>query len=274
MRPPGASVKTLPPLVPLRIVLTTAAMGFLDSLFGGDKPSQKNIDKLTMRVKERYAQPEYRREAMEKLLAWGTPDALRAVCQRFTVVVQSPHWDEEEKRWLVDELAKRGEAARSVLVEFLARADHIAFAARALQRLVKHDEYVQDLMTALKARAPEDHRSTQGKAELVAALAETGDARVAEALLPYLADHGDDVQCACVDAYERLWPKLDQKDGLLRGLQAVVVDDGRSARVLRHTAAAMQRLGLPIDATKPLAPAVAEDYVVKDGKLSPAHGAR
>ena len=61
-------------------------MGLLDSLFGSDKPNQKNIDKLVVRVKERYAQPEYRREAMEKLLSMNTPESLAAVLMRFTVV--------------------------------------------------------------------------------------------------------------------------------------------------------------------------------------------
>jgi hypothetical protein len=258
-------------LARVRIVPTTGPMGFLDSLFGGDKPSQKNIDKLTVKVKERYAQPEYRREAMEQLLKWATPEALKGVLARFTVVVQSPHWDEEEKRWLVDELVRIGEPARAAIVDFLGKADHIAFAARALQRMVKHEEYVQDLVTALRARPPEDHRSTHGKAELVAALAETSDARVVEAILPYVDDHGDDVQCAVVDALEKLWPKSTQPDMATQKLQGVLIDDARSARVLRHTAAAFNRLGLSIDATKPLAPAVAEDYVVKEGKLSPAH---
>jgi hypothetical protein len=246
-------------------------MGFLDGLFGGDKPNQKNIDKLVVRVKERYAQPEYRREAMTKLLEWNTPESIYAVLSRFTVVAQSPHWDEEEKRWLVDELADKGAPAREALKKFLGKENHVAFAARALSKMGTKDEYISDLMAALKARAPDDYRSTQGKTELVASLAETEDARVLEALLPYVDDHGDDVQCAVVDALGRLWPKLGDTGAVTTKLQAVITDDARSARVLRHTAAAMQRLALPIDATKPLAPAVAEDFLVKDGKLAPAH---
>lgn len=248
-------------------------MGFLDGLFGGDKPNQKNIDKLVVKVKERYAQPEYRREAMEKLLEWNTPESIYAVLARFTVVAQSPHWDEEEKRWLVDELADKGAPAREALKKFLAKENHVAFAARALSKMGNKDEYIADLMAALKARPPDDYRSTQGKTELVASLAETEDARVVEALLPYVDDHGDDVQCAVVDALGRLWPKLADPSAATAKLQAVITDDARSARVLRHTAGAMQRLAVPIDATKPLARAVAEDFLVKDGKLAPAHAA-
>ena len=67
-------------------------MGLLDGIFGSDKPTQKNIEKLVIRVKERYAQPEYRREAMERLLGWNTPEAIIGALARFTVVAQSPHW--------------------------------------------------------------------------------------------------------------------------------------------------------------------------------------
>lgn len=247
-------------------------MSFLGGIFGGDKPNKKNIDKLVARVKEAYAQPEYRREAMEKLLEWNTPESITGVLNRFTVNAQSPHWDEEEKRWLVDELARLGAPAREALQGFLAKADHIAFAAKALHRMDSQDDYLADLTAALKARAPDDHRTVHGKAELVAALAETEDPRAIDALLPYLDDHGDDVQCGVVDALGRLWEKAgDAKDPAIGKLQSVVADDSRSARVLRHTAAAMNRLQLPIDATRPLAPAVAEDFVVKDGRLAPAH---
>ena len=248
-------------------------MGFLDNLFGGDKPTQKNIEKLVVRVKERYAQPEYRREAMDKLLAMATPEAITAVLARFTVVAQSPHWDEEEKRWLVDQLSSLGEPARAALLVFLKKTDHIAFAAKALQRLTTPEQHVADLIACLSARPPEDHRSTQGKAELVAALADTNDARAHDAVVPYLDDHSDDVRCATVDALEKLWALPGDKSKAEERLRAAVADDGRSARVLRHTASAMHRLGVALDPTKPLPPAVAEDFVVNDGKLQPAHAA-
>lgn len=244
-------------------------MGFLDGLFGGgDKGSHKAIEKHVARVRERYAQPEYRREAMEKLLALGTPEALAGALQRFTVVAQSPHWDEEEKRWLVDELASRGAPARAALLGFLKSADHVAFASSALARLVSKEEFVTDLISVLHARTPEDHRTTQGKTELVAALAETGDPRALAAIVPYLNDHSDDVQCITVDSLERLWSGGAETAAAVTALQAIITDDARSARVLRHAAAAMQRLGVAIDATRPLAPAVAEDFVVVDGKLA------
>lgn len=235
----------------------------LFGLLGGDKPTPKNIQKLVIKVKERYAQPEYRRGAMERLLSWGTPEAIDGVLQRFTVVVQSPHWDEEEKRWLVEELVEKGEAAKDGLVRFLSKENHIAFAAQALRQLTTKEEYVALLTKALLARSPEDYRSAQGKQELIACIADVSGAEQAEAITPYLDDHADDVQCASIDAVEKL-----HAEAAYTRLREMVTEDAHSARVLRHAAAAMARLGVPIDPAKPLQPAVTEDYVVKEGKLA------
>jgi len=245
-------------------------MGFLDSIFGGDKPNAKSIEKLVGRVKEPYAQPEYRREAMDKLLAWGTPEAYTAVLTRFTVVVQSPHWDEEEKRWLCDELSTRGEPAREAVRAFLARADHVAFAAKTLLKLSPSKaEWIKDLVKALEARPPEDHRTTLGKTELINQLRDSADETVVLNVLPYVDDHADDVQLSAWECCEHHYPAAtdDAKAAVQARARDIVADDGRSARVLRHVGGVLSRLKLPIDATKPLPSAVTEDFVVRDGVL-------
>lgn len=248
-------------------------MGLFDALFGGDKNSAKNVDKLVLRVKERYAQPEYRREAMDKLLSMGTAEAYAGVLKRFTVVVQSPHWDEEEKRWLADELATRGDAARTALNEYLAKEDHIAFASKSLLKLSSSkDAWLADMLKALAARPPEDHRTTIGKAELINQLKDGGDSTIVKAVVPYFFDHADDVQLAAFDCAEHYADTTDDdsKTVLHEALRNVLVDDTRSARVLRHAALKMSTLGVTVDASKPLAPAVAEDFKVDNGLLVPS----
>ncbi len=245
-------------------------MGLLDSLFGGDKSNSKSVDKLVLRVKERYAQPEYRREAMDKLLSMGTPEAYAGVLTRFTVVAQSPHWDEEEKRWLADELATRGEPARAALKAYLAKEDHIAFASKSLSKLsASKQAWLGDMLTALQSRPPDDHRTTIGKAELINQLKDGGDATVVAAVVPYFNDHADDVQLAALDCAEHHLDATDDdtKGAITTALKEILVDDSRSARVLRNVGGAMSRLKIAIDATKPLPGAVAEDFAVKDGVL-------
>lgn len=237
----------------------------LFGLLGGDKPTPKNIQKQVSKVKERYAQPEYRRTAMEKLLAWGTPEAMDGLLARFAVVAQSPHWDEEEKRWLVEELVEKGEGAKEALVRFLKRENHIAFAAAALKQLCSQEEYVKLLGEALEARSPDDYRSAQGKQEIIACLADAASAEEGERLTPYLDDHADDVQCTAIDAVE----KLRAEEAYSR-LKEMLTEEQHSARVLRHAAHALSRLEVPVLLDKPLQPAVTEDFVVRDGKLAKA----
>jgi HEAT repeat protein len=234
-------------------------------LFGGAKPTPKNIDKQMTRVKERYAQPEFRRAAMDQLLEWGTPEAFDALLKRFTVVVQSPHWDEEEKRWLSGVLAEHGEEAKAALIRFLAKENHIAYAAKALHRLcTSDDELVEHLIEALKARAPDDHRTVQGKQELVAALGQRASPEQLAVVVAYLDDHSDDVQCAAVDVI-----KDRQVTAGYDRLREMICEDIHSARVVRQAAAAVAALKLPIDPQKALEPAVTEDFVVKEGTLAP-----
>lgn len=228
-----------------------------------NKPTPKNIEKQAAKSQERYAQPEYRRQAMEKLLGWGTPESVTALMGRFSVVVQSPHWDEEEKRWLVDELAERGALAKEAVSAYLKAENNIAYAAKALRQLTDDDEYRTELISALNSREPSDYRTAQAKQELIACLEEVPGDEVEAAVIPYLDDHADDVQCTAVDVVERKAAKA-----AFPRLVEMLSEDMHSARVLRHIAGAVARLGLELDADKPLEPPVMEDFVVKDGKLA------
>ena len=233
-------------------------------LFGAGKPTQKNIEKQITKVKERYAQPEFRRGAMDQLLEWNTPEAFDALLKRFTVVIQSPHWDEQEKKWLVEVLAESGAPAKDALIRFLNKENHIAHATKALQRLCNdQEELVSYLAEALKLRPVDDHRTVQGKQELVAALGERGHGAVLDIVVPYLDDHSDDVQCVAIDAVRDR--SIDAGFGRLAEM---VCEDVHSARVLRQAAGAIAELKLPIDPAKPLEPAVTEDFVVREGTLS------
>jgi hypothetical protein len=232
-------------------------------LFGGNKPTQKNIDKQVNKVKERFAQSDFRRVAMDKLLDWGTPEAYDGLLKRFTIVVQSPHWDEEEKKWLVETLVSHGEVAKQALVRFIGKENQVTFACRALERMCTRDDLVAHVIEALESRSPEDIRTEQGKKELIHVLEENADPRIEEGLIPFLNDHSDDVQCAAIDVVRNHKLVLGYEP-----LQKLLYDDLSSARVQRYAAAAVHTLELDIDITQPLMPAVVEDYLVKDGKLA------
>lgn len=236
-------------------------MGFF-GFFGKNTPTEKQIAKQVTHLKEQYAKPEYRQMAMDKLLEWGTRECLVGLLNRFKVVVQSPHWDEEEKRWLVTEMAKRGDLAKDVLREFVMAENEVTYAIESLSKLCSKTELVQILRAALQARSPEDHRSAMSKMELIAALEDHDPADLSDLLLPYLEDHHDDVKCITLDVLTR--KKANQAYSKIINMLS---DDSHSARVLRHTASKVNELGLELPEGLKLAPEVAEDFDLKSGKL-------
>jgi hypothetical protein len=127
------------------------------------------------------------------------------------------------------------------------------------------EAWLKDLVDALQKRPPEDHRTTAGKAELINQLKDGGDRSVVVTVLPYVNDHADEVQLAAWECCEHHIGA--DADAVAAKARDIVVDDARSARVLRHVAGVMSRLKIAVDPTKALPGAVAEDFVVKDGLL-------
>jgi len=235
-------------------------MGLFDLFRGDDK---KKAEGLGKKLKEPYAQPEVRQEAMEALFKLGTPEAFKQVLKRFTFVSQSLHWDSEEKKWLVEELSKTPSAV-DVVKEFIRTDDNVNFAIRALEKMVGADDARTTILEALKARPPEDYRRTQAKIELIDHLGtRTADDTLWTAITPYLDDHSDDVRMKVLEVVEgwKLVPAAEQVARLL-------ADDTLSARVHRSAAQVLFNLAVKLSPAPKLPAAAAEDYVVDgDGQV-------
>lgn len=237
-------------------------MGLFD--FFKKAPSKDAILGQVRKAKEVYAQPDYRRMAMDKLLKWDTDESLSGLLERFCVVVQSPHWDEDEKRWLVDELIKRGERVKPLLREFIFKKNEVNHALLAYRKIVNDDEdYKALLIEAMKLRPPSDHRSVQSKQELIAALSEFNHQSFDEIVLPYLNDHSDDVQCAAIDALKES-PNEKVKASLVKLLSS----DVHSARVLRTAANAVVSYKIPVGDNANLAEVLMEDFKIESGHVT------
>jgi hypothetical protein len=236
-------------------------MGLFDIFKSG--PSSDSILGQIRKAKEVYAQPEYRRMAMEKLLKWGTDESLAGLLERFTVVVQSPHWDEDEKRWLVDEMIKIGAQSKPILRDFILKKNEVNYALLAFRKIVDSDEdYKKLLIEALHLRPPSDHRSVQGKQELIAAISEFDPSFYEELLLPYLDDHSDDVQAAAIDALS----KSDHK-GTEIALIKLLESEVHSARVVRAAAHVVANKKFAMNETIRLSDVVKEEFMIKEGHL-------
>lgn len=233
------------------------------SFFGKRPPSENAVAKQVQKAKEQYAKPEYRRAAMDKLLEWNTKESLSGLLGRFSVVVQSPHWDEEEKRWLVEEYVKRGDAVKGVLIDFLMKSHEVTYVVRCLEKLCTKDEMKRILTGALKERSPDDYRTNQSKMELIAAFEDYPESEVSDTILPYLDDHNDDVKCMAVDVLAQ-----PENRKAHQAIALMLSNTEHSGRVLRHAAQAVYKLKLQVPSDVALPSEVTEEFAIVDGKLS------
>lgn len=236
-------------------------MGLWD-IFKGKGPSSDAIAKQVGKIKEHYAQPDYRRMAMDQLLKWDTDESLRAILERFCVVVQSPHWDEEEKKWLTEEIVSIGARMKPILRQFILEKNELNHALQAYRQIASQEEYIDMLTEALKRRPPSDHRSVQGKQEILAALSELNLRSLDELFPPYLDDHSDDVQCLAIEALA----KSDSAESHEK-LLPLLGSETHSARVVRTAAQSVSKLELALDPSFKLSTAVSEDYKIDKGLL-------
>jgi hypothetical protein len=239
-------------------------MGFWD-LFKGKGPSHDAIIKQVRKAKEHYAQPDYRRMAMDQLLKWNTKESLRGILERFSVVVQSPHWDEEEKKWLCEQIIALGASMKPILRDFILEKNELSYPLKAYRQISNNDdEYSALLLEALKKRPPHDHRSIQGKQEILAAINEINTKGAFDDIIaPYLHDHSDDVQYLCVEALAH-----SNAPHIHKLLVDLISSDAHSARVIRAASGAVSRLKIKLDPTVILPEAVSEDYVITQGLLT------
>lgn len=174
-------------------------MGLFDIL----KPKSP-VEKQSKQLREPYAQPEAREQAMQKLFEIGSEEAYDAVLQRFTFNASGQTADEQEKRELVRRLVQAGDDVVPALKRYIEQETQVSLALSALQQILDGPAFVEFATQTLQKYEPQDHRSTQPKTALVVALAEVLPADQAEILCPYLDDHSDDTQFQTLVALEHL----------------------------------------------------------------------
>jgi HEAT repeat protein len=174
-------------------------MGFLDSLFGGTKPpSTKQVDSTVLVLQRRHGEPAFRYEAADKLLGWGTPEAVEGLLQRFTVTVALETSDDEEKAYIVDKIVETiGSDAIPAIEKYLRREEQVNWPLRLLQRLVQPDEFKGKVLRILASLDVHFDKNPGRKVELIHALVEfSADPEVADTVAAFLDDTDDTVRIA------------------------------------------------------------------------------
>ncbi|HSI06278.1 MAG TPA: hypothetical protein VLC93_17455, partial [Myxococcota bacterium] len=193
-----------------------------------------------------FAQPDVRMREMQRLLADGSPAALRGVLKRFTANASGHIADEDEKKWLENALVDVGEDALEPLRAFIKNEERLTYALHAYERIAGSEEAVRFYVEVMNAYGPDDHRSSDAKLQLVHALAEhMDDPRVLECLMAFVLDHADEVRTAVLDLIDTAADKGLMKDALLMTLAepfgTLVCDGTVGPRVQRRAAELLEK---------------------------------
>lgn len=172
-------------------------MGIFDFITGGTP--QKQVDSLKRKLMDAFRQSEERYEAMDKLAKLGTPEALDALLQRFTLKVSGPTVDEEEKAYAHKLVSQWGEAAVEPLKRFIATHDAVYFPLKSLREISGDEAAVDSLLAAMHDTNPGYHEGLERLREIVSNLRDFHHPRVREALVELLASRSNEIRFFALD---------------------------------------------------------------------------
>lgn len=217
-------------------------MGLFGNLFGGSREERerKRIRDLSKKAQEKYGDPALRTRALEQLRDIGTPEAIAALLQRFTVKTEPTITDNEEKEFTVSIVTSFGEKAVGPIVDFIRANDSVAWAIRCLESLVEEDRLVEVLTAELDKLSREYTREPDKKVLIVNRLAEIEDPRIPPAVAPFLEDPADDVRMAAIHTLVR------HKATAFRDALVDCLLGAEAPRVRAAAAEALAELGLAL----------------------------
>lgn len=154
---------------------------------GGPAPSrslEKNIKKLL----NKYLQPEERWGAVQAVLADPSEAATAALLQRFTIYIEPSAVDNEEKEYIADALASRGEAILPQIKQALRNQESISWLVRIASRILPRDGLRDLLIELLGELDTEYERNPERKIQLIMALADFPGDEATAAVIRFLQD--------------------------------------------------------------------------------------
>ena len=195
-------------------------------LFSREGRQAARIRRASKTLTERYAQPEARYDAAERLVGIGTPEAIYQLARRFTITSGNLEQDDQEKRWARDVLVQQGDKATLPLRRYVAGHDEITWAMDALSKLLPAEEVAKFLFEVLQDGDPVAIRGPKAVqiVEFLAGLAAEG---IAAGVARCLASADDTVRIAAVQAL-RTYRDPTTREALL---EALVSEEEDSVRV-------------------------------------------
>ena len=175
------------------------------------RPSiEKQIQKARKRVKEPHGDAAVRINAARRLWEIGTPEAILALLDRFTITSSPLRQDEEEKEDVLTWIVEIGREAVVPLETFLKRERQVYWPVRALREILTEKELTASINGVLRYHWEYPPASSEPKAQLIRLLDELYSPELLETMLLFLQDEDDDV---CLGSLDYL---LDQPEEEVR----------------------------------------------------------
>ena len=231
------------------IDLKETALGLFD-LFKGKKsdgdPSTaaRDAKKWADKATDKREQPGVRGEAIEVLAKMGTAEAAAILLRRFTFTIDPSITDQDEKEVTMEGIVAAGPAAVPEIRAFCEKAESVTLALRALREILPPEGYVGEVLGLLSKWDTEYAKFVDPKLQLLNALDEVKDERVAPVVLEFLEDVNE---TARFHAAAALVTQADEStsDPLLTAFELE-----ESARVQKRIAEGFVKLGWKVPAER------------------------
>ena len=206
-------------------------MGILD-YFKKDAADDRKLVRGSKKLTNMYYQSADRLAAMDtmaEMVREGDSRPVPILLSRFEHLAPSTTADHDEKEYLRDLLVDLGEAAEPGITNYIRKSPKPAYwPLKVLSARWSREKYEAFFAEVLAATEPDYHRDPQRKSGLVQLAAEYDNPAVNTALLPFVADHHEDVRYHAIDTL------LNRK--VQEAQQAIVdhIPNEESLRVLRR----------------------------------------
>jgi HEAT repeat protein len=213
--------------------------------FRRNQPSPKSIDRIVKRLTETGGEDGPRVEAAEKLVEWGTPDALYALCKRFTISSKVITQDIEEKRYVVRMLVDKGQEAVEPILRFIKKNHQVEWPVQALAQILPREELVPKLVEALEYVGQGEFTSPEHRTSLIKAMHGLVTPEIASTIRKFFKDDDDDVRISAIHALAELGE--DMREPLLEAF----LDSGDRPRILIAVAEVFADREWPVKGFRP-----------------------
>lgn len=179
------------------------------------RPSpERQIAKARKRVKEPHGDASVRIAAAEKLHQMGTPEALRALLDRFQIAVSPSVQDEQEKEQVLFWIVEHGEEALDPLMRFLKSERQVYWPLRALREILDEKQLIARLEEILRYHWENPPASPEPEAQMIRSLGTLHSPGLEEVVRRHLDSRDDDIRLAAID-YLFEQPEDDVREDIL-----------------------------------------------------------